>query len=80
MLAFAGLTDVTFVRANKLAFGTEAAAASITEATEASVGETTSRGVNSSVTSDLPSPPLALSSLYLYSESPVQTTSQSTTP
>lgn len=34
MLGFAGLTDVTFVRANRLAFGTEMAAASITEATE----------------------------------------------
>jgi FMN-dependent NADH-azoreductase len=34
MLGFAGLEDVTFVRANRLAFGTEAAAASITEATE----------------------------------------------
>lgn len=32
MLAFAGLTDVTFVRAEKLAFGEEAAAASLGEA------------------------------------------------
>ena len=32
MLAFAGLTDVTFVRADKLAFGPEATAASLSEA------------------------------------------------
>jgi FMN-dependent NADH-azoreductase len=33
MLAFAGLTDVTFVKAEKLAFGPDAQAAALAEAT-----------------------------------------------
>ena len=36
MLGFMGITDVTFVRAEKLAFGPEAAEAAIAEAIESS--------------------------------------------